>query len=127
MCKELGCKQLILPALQMVLLTPLLNALPSISLLMISHNVLVDSHPGFFQTSCLVMQVDEAQLALAVCTWSATSAAGAAEPHMEQLLPLCASWSRVLDQLVPTKWCHFTWLFRDWWGTDGSGGQTAPG
>lgn len=74
-----------------------------------------------FQTSGLV---DKAQMAVAVCTWSATSAAGAAELHVEQLL--CASWSHFLDQLVPTNWCHFTWLFRDWWGMGGSGAQAAP-
>lgn len=63
------------------------------------------------------MQGDLTQLAVAVCAWSATSA------RVEQLLPPCASWSRLLDKLVPTNRCHCTWLFRDWWGMDGDGGQ----
>lgn len=76
----------------MLLPTALLSALPSISPLMISHNVLMDSLQffGFFQKFWLVVQVDKPQMAVAVCTWSAPSAAGAAEPHMEQLLLLSA-------------------------------------
>lgn len=69
------------------------------------------------------MQGDLTQLAVAVCAWSATSAAGTAGPRVEQLLLPCASWSCLLDKLVPTNRCHFTWLFRDWWGMDGDGGQ----
>lgn len=67
------------------------------------------------------MQGDLTQLAVAVCAWSATSAAGTA--RVEQLLLPCASWSRLLDKLVPKNQCHFTQLFRDWWGMDGDGGQ----
>lgn len=46
------------------------------------------------------MQVDKTQMAVAVCTWSAPTAAGAAEPPEEQLLLLCAPWARLLDQQI---------------------------
>lgn len=39
-------------------------------------------------------------MAVAVCTWSATSAAGAAEPRVEQLLLLWAPWAPLLDQQI---------------------------
>lgn len=115
-CKELGCKQLIPPALEKLLLTALLSALPSISPLMISHNILVDSHQffGFFQKSWLVVQVDKPQMAEAVCTWSAPSAAGAAEPHVEQLLLLWAPWARLLNQKMGATSPGYCGAWMEW-------------
>lgn len=66
-CEELGCKQLILLALETEPLIPLMHAVPSVSPLTISHNVLdwQDCIQAFSENHRLI-SVHQAQVSVAV-------------------------------------------------------------